>query len=49
MSSITRTGTGRVLKLWTPEDKAFWETSGRAIARRNLWISIPALLLSFAV
>jgi MFS transporter, NNP family, nitrate/nitrite transporter len=22
---------------------------GRAIARRNLWISIPALLLSFAV
>ena len=34
---------------WRPEDKAFWETTGRAIARRNLWISIPALLLSFAV
>ena len=25
------------------------ERTGRAIARRNLWISIPALLLSFAV
>ena len=40
---------GVVLQDWRPEDKAFWETSGRAIARRNLWISIPALLLSFAV
>jgi MFS transporter, NNP family, nitrate/nitrite transporter len=40
---------GAVLQDWRPEDKAFWETSGRAIARRNLWISIPALLLSFAV
>jgi NNP family nitrate/nitrite transporter-like MFS transporter len=34
---------------WRPEDKEFWETKGRAIARRNLWISIPSLLLSFAV
>ena len=34
---------------WRPEDKKFWDTTGRAIARRNLWISIPALLLSFAV
>ncbi len=40
---------GRVLTLWTPEDKAFWEREGRAIANLNLWISIPALLLSFAV
>jgi MFS transporter, NNP family, nitrate/nitrite transporter len=40
---------GAVLQDWRPEDKQFWETSGRAIARRNLWISIPALLLSFAV
>ena len=29
--------------------KAFWASTGRAIARRNLWLSIPALLLSFAV
>ena len=34
---------------WRPEDKAFWEGSGRAIARRNLWVSVPCLLLSFAV
>ena len=40
---------GSVLTDWRPDDKAFWRTSGRAIARRNLWISIPALLLSFAV
>ncbi len=40
---------GAVLNDWRPEDKAFWEGSGRAIARRNLWLSVPALLLSFAV
>jgi NNP family nitrate/nitrite transporter-like MFS transporter len=40
---------GAVLQDWRPEDKAFWETTGRAIARRNLWMSIPSLLLSFAV
>ncbi|MBM3654494.1 MAG: MFS transporter, partial [Alphaproteobacteria bacterium] len=40
---------GKVLTDWRPEDKAFWETQGRAIARRNLWLSIPSLLLSFAV
>jgi NNP family nitrate/nitrite transporter-like MFS transporter len=40
---------GKVLEDWRPEDKEFWQTTGRAIARRNLWLSIPALLLSFAV
>ena len=40
---------GHVLEEWTPEDREFWETRGRAIARRNLWISVPALLLAFAV
>ncbi len=40
---------GVVLTDWRPEDKAFWGTTGRAVARRNLWISIPALLLSFAI
>ncbi|HXF86971.1 MAG TPA: MFS transporter [Xanthobacteraceae bacterium] len=34
---------------WRPEDPVLWKERGRAIARRNLWISIPALLLSFAV
>jgi NNP family nitrate/nitrite transporter-like MFS transporter len=40
---------GKTLEDWRPEDKAFWEQTGRKIARRNLAISIPALLLSFAV
>jgi NNP family nitrate/nitrite transporter-like MFS transporter len=40
---------GAVLTDWRPEDKAFWEKEGRQVARRNLWLSIPALLLSFAI
>ncbi|MGY6217601.1 nitrate/nitrite transporter [Methylolobus aquaticus] len=39
----------RLLTVWEPEDPAFWATTGKRIATRNLWISIPALLLSFAV
>jgi NNP family nitrate/nitrite transporter-like MFS transporter len=38
-----------VLVEWKPEDQKFWNEKGRAIARRNLWISIPALLLAFAI
>lgn len=38
-----------VLQDWRPEDATFWETSGQRIAQRNLWISIPNLLLGFAV
>ena len=34
---------------WNPEDKGFWSTKGAPVARRNLWISIPALTLAFAV
>ena len=34
---------------WRPEDERFWETTGKAIAYRNLWISVPALLCGFAV
>jgi MFS transporter, NNP family, nitrate/nitrite transporter len=34
---------------WEPETPAFWTSSGRSTANRNLWISIPALLLAFAV
>jgi NNP family nitrate/nitrite transporter-like MFS transporter len=39
----------RVLAEWKPEDSQFWAEKGRAIARRNLWISIPALLLAFVI
>ena len=34
---------------WDPEDARQWASGGRAIARRNLWISVPALLLAFAI
>jgi NNP family nitrate/nitrite transporter-like MFS transporter len=40
---------GAMLTEWAPEDESFWERTGRRIATRNLWISIPALLLAFAV
>lgn len=39
----------RVVTTWNPEDKEFWEKEGKAIAARNLWISIPALFIAFAV
>ena len=38
-----------ILNNWQPEDQAFWDKEGKKIAQRNLWISIPALFLSFAV
>ncbi|MBX9962564.1 MAG: NarK family nitrate/nitrite MFS transporter [Burkholderiales bacterium] len=40
---------GRLLTVWTPEDKQFWQQQGQAIATLNLWISVPALFLAFAV
>lgn len=40
---------GPVIEDWRPEDATFWNATGRKVARRNLWISIPALLLAFSV
>ena len=37
------------LTRWEPENPAFWARRGERIARRNLWISVLALTLSFAV
>lgn len=34
---------------WDVEDQKFFEREGKKTALRNLWISIPALLLGFAV
>jgi NNP family nitrate/nitrite transporter-like MFS transporter len=34
---------------WRPEDDTFWNATGRKVAYRNLWISVPALLCGFAV
>ena len=38
-----------MINTWEPETPSFWQTTGKATAARNLWISIPALLLAFAV
>ncbi|WP_416151839.1 MFS transporter [Salipaludibacillus sp. HK11] len=37
------------LQKWEPEDELFWEEEGKKRASRNLWISISALFLAFAV
>ncbi|QCB47850.1 MFS transporter [Hydrogenophaga sp. PAMC20947] len=44
-----KTNTGPDIQDWRPEDEQFWESTGKKIAYRNLWISIPALLCGFAV
>lgn len=38
-----------VLNRWEPENSQFWQQQGKAVARRNLWISIPALMLAFVI
>lgn len=37
------------LSEWDPENQQFWNSEGKRIATRNLWISIPSLLCGFAV
>ena len=34
---------------WDVENEEFWEKEGKRVANRNLWISIPSLLMGFAV
>ena len=46
-SSAPERATGAVITDWRPEDPAFWQQRG--IASRNLWISVPCLLLAFCV
>ncbi|MBA3623005.1 MAG: MFS transporter [Methylibium sp.] len=44
-----RPASGADIADWRPEDEAFWEATGKKVAYRNLWISVPALLCGFAV
>lgn len=39
----------RIITRWEPEHPTFWQQEGKAVARRNLWISIPALTLAFII
>lgn len=34
---------------WVPEDATFWAATGKRVAGRNLWLSMPALFCGFAV
>jgi NNP family nitrate/nitrite transporter-like MFS transporter len=49
-TETTRRNTRGVrLSYWDTEDESFWKSEGKAIANRNLWISIPNLLCGFSV
>ena len=50
MSHSSRSSeTSGVITDWRPEDTAFWQNQGSRVASRNLWISVPCLLLAFCV
>ncbi|WNN46966.1 NarK family nitrate/nitrite MFS transporter [Siccibacter colletis] len=48
-SSAPQRSEGALLTDWRPDDPAFWQQKGHRIASRNLWISVPSLLLAFCV
>ena len=39
----------QVLARWEPDNPGFWKQTGARVANRNLWISIPALMLAFSI
>lgn len=45
----TNSRTNADIEHWDVESEAFWEREGKRIASRNLWISIPSLLMGFAI
>ena len=49
MTTTSANQSGHTLEEWHPDDATFWDQTGKSIARRNLWISIPCLLLAFSV
>lgn len=40
---------GTTITAWNPEDSVFWKETGSRVAWRNLYCSMPALFLAFAV
>jgi NNP family nitrate/nitrite transporter-like MFS transporter len=49
MTTTSANQSDHILREWHPDDATFWDQTGKSIARRNLWISIPCLLLAFSV
>ncbi len=47
--TLRRDKVGQDLRNWNIEDESYWNSTGKSIATRNLWISIPSLLCGFAV
>jgi len=37
------------INYWNPDDEKFWNAEGKKHANRNLWISVPSLMLAFIV
>lgn len=48
-TALTSGNSCRVLTDRRPEDPDFCESEGKRIATRNLWISVPNLLMAFSV
>ncbi len=48
-SALPERSPGATITDWHPEDPAFWQRTGHRVASRNLWISVPCLLLAFCV
>jgi NNP family nitrate/nitrite transporter-like MFS transporter len=49
MSTQQGAGGGTDIAKWDVEDPVFWDSTGKRVAYRNLWISVPSLLCGFAV
>jgi NNP family nitrate/nitrite transporter-like MFS transporter len=49
MSTQQSAGGGADIAKWDVEDPVFWDSTGKRVAYRNLWISVPSLLCGFAV
>lgn len=49
MTAPTRKAGGDWLAEWAPEDETFWETTGKRIAWRTLWVTTANLTMAFAV
>ncbi|WP_435926711.1 NarK family nitrate/nitrite MFS transporter [Dryocola sp. BD613] len=48
-SSANAQKSGALITDWRPDEPQFWQSRGHQIASRNLWISVPSLLLAFCV
>jgi NNP family nitrate/nitrite transporter-like MFS transporter len=49
MAVTSQTRRGRWIEHWEPEDPGFWASTGKKIANRNLWFSVLAEHIGFAI